>query len=652
MEEEGSEYNLGCADLWSSTCFSHHCIVEVHIPSTSLGKELEVWASFLVTDVQLNMEGEVVLEAKSLGCADPEVTKILSGMFNRRRGLLRLCHSVECTWGESVVLHVHRLRRWSTQGFSRDYLTASMKRQLAKWLGEEDGDEEQPPEEEPPSFPPEPAGPTEEHASGPDDFEILGGAAGVKEGVPAKTTPKRPSALKKKGPDPDREKIRAKLDSVRRRVVGASPLDRRPAGKAVPGNRGEEVNLVESSSEQMSPGVGEELAKELSAPVRETRGDLGNPFPLDRGPLAAKEKGKKKPKRQAVPDGPPLAMVPVEKATKGSSMSSYQTQLGKIAAEEAQHRDRRKREEKKKSAKKDPGKQLVRALTKVVSKKEDRSGSSSKKITKIKKEGEKDKRKKKKRKTRLGGSSGGSPSSSSPDGSDYGEESEDTDRSSGSSTRKRVEAPLRRRSRKHPGSVLMLLLEHARAQLDQSATVLVQEDKLSDITGGVRMTSYFNILIKPTLTGSMAQAREMNHLSNAIDLLRRGQLHHLGDLLAGRFMSLHQSVIDGGWVAARHLELMPMEETSAAGPAIVLETRRHAKLAAKAQGFEGWNYTTSSRPKGGKGKAGSWEYQNDAKGKSKKGGKSKGKGKGGWPNPPHSDLEASIPKKQEKPADK
>ena len=33
-----------------------------------------------------------------------------------------------------------------------------------------------------------------------------------------------------------------------------------------------------------------------------------------------------------------------------------------------------------------------------------------------------------------------------------------------------------------------------------------------------------------------------------------------GDTLAGRFMSLHQSVLDGSWATARHLELFPMPQ--------------------------------------------------------------------------------------------
>lgn len=44
-------------------------------------------------------------------------------------------------------------------------------------------------------------------------------------------------------------------------------------------------------------------------------------------------------------------------------------------------------------------------------------------------------------------------------------------------------------------------------------------------------------------------------------------------------MSLHQSVLDGSWVTARHLELFPMQEGSAGGPEVILNAKKHANLA-------------------------------------------------------------------------
>jgi hypothetical protein len=118
-----------------------------------------------------------------------------------------------------------------------------------------------------------------------------------------------------------------------------------------------------------------------------------------------------------------------------------------------------------------------------------------------------------------------------------------------------------------------LLINHARQQLDQTAKVEVGNAATEDPTLGVRIASYFSIIVKPNLGTALGPTREMYHLSNCIDLLRKGELSRLGDVLAGRFISLHQSVLDGGWQAARHLEVMPYEEVSAAGTSVVLQAR-------------------------------------------------------------------------------
>ncbi len=73
------------------------------------------------------------------------------------------------------------------------------------------------------------------------------------------------------------------------------------------------------------------------------------------------------------------------------------------------------------------------------------------------------------------------------------------------------------------------------------------------------------------------------------------------------------------------IELYPLEEASAAGASIILRTRRHAKLAAKAQGLDWGPYRGGfGRGRGGKGK-----YDGDGgDGGDHKGKKGKGKGKG------------------------
>ena len=97
---------------------------------------------------------------------------------------------------------------------------------------------------------------------------------------------------------------------------------------------------------------------------------------------------------------------------------------------------------------------------------------------------------------------------------------------------------------------------------------------------------------------------------------------------------MHQSVLDGGWSTARHLELLPLEDNTAAGPEVILEAKRHAKLALKLTpgNQDSWGWGAGGKSRGGRGRGGSWhENSVDTKGKGKKGVKGKGKGKGWTP---------------------
>lgn len=203
------------------------------------------------------------------------------------------------------------------------------------------------------------------------------------------------------------------------------------------------------------------------------------------------------------------------------------------------------------------------------------------------------------------------------------------DKRKDTSSEEELEAPLRKKAKNRPGSILTLLVEHAREQLDQSSMVSLPSKEGGSVVDGVKLTSYFQILLKAKLVGAMAQQREMYHLAVCMDLLRQGKLSGLGDALAARFLCLHQSVLDGNWSAARHLELYPLEESSAAGTSLILRTRRHAKLAAKAQGLDWGNYRGGyGRGRGGKG----YYDTTGAEGGDHKGKKGKGKGKKGNKN--------------------
>ena len=178
--------------------------------------------------------------------------------------------------------------------------------------------------------------------------------------------------------------------------------------------------------------------------------------------------------------------------------------------------------------------------------------SKKKKKKKKKERGKKKKKKKSKKKMTLSDGRTISYSSGSGNSSD---DSPSTDEDA------ELEAPLRRRSQRRPGSVLNLLLEHIADQLQQSAEVDTPNAVRGDLTSGVKVVSYLALAIRPHFTHRPKELREMRNLATSLDLLRQGQLARLGDVLAGRLIAIHQSLLDASWASARHLEVMPMPES-------------------------------------------------------------------------------------------
>ena len=113
-----------------------------------------------------------------------------------------------------------------------------------------------------------------------------------------------------------------------------------------------------------------------------------------------------------------------------------------------------------------------------------------------------------------------------------------------------LETPMKKKSRDKPGSVLSLLTEHVRDQVDQAA--------LSDlpgrdhrVTSGIKILSYFSMHIKPQFPSYQRELREMNTIAATLDLLRSGDIARVGDSLSARFMAIHQSMIDQNWSTAK-----------------------------------------------------------------------------------------------------
>ena len=156
-----------------------------------------------------------------------------------------------------------------------------------------------------------------------------------------------------------------------------------------------------------------------------------------------------------------------------------------------------------------------------------------------------------------------------------------------------------------------------------SQTSLLDLDPSQDmVTQGVKVTSYFGIHIRPQFPGATNQLWELYSLARALDTLRMGDIGSASDQLAGRFIAIHQSLVDGGWATAKYMELTPLEDASAATPSLVLATRRHSKVCLKVVGRDGYGGGCGSDHGKGKQSWSYWERENE-----KSDANNKGKGK-------------------------
>eukprot|EP00435_Cladocopium_sp_Y103_P070020 s503_g34.t1 len=230
--------------------------------------------------------------------------------------------------------------------------------------------------------------------------------------------------------------------------------------------------------------------------------------------------------------------------TKDITTSSLSNQLTRQAVALAAQRKKEKKKKNKK--KKSSGSKLAEALTQIL------TGSTP--------EDQKKKKKKKKRKRRVT-KDGTVVSYSSTCSSSSGDDMEPKDNSDSD-----LEAPIRKRSRDQPGSVLALLTSHVREIMDQASLTELPAGSAA-LTGGVKIATYFALHVKPQFQSHQREMREMFSLAATMDLLRRGDVARVGDSLAARFMALHQALIDQNWSTARHMELHSMEDTSAGSSA-------------------------------------------------------------------------------------
>lgn len=212
------------------------------------------------------------------------------------------------------------------------------------------------------------------------------------------------------------------------------------------------------------------------------------------------------------------------------------------------------------------------------------------------------------------GSSGSSSSSSPAAGRKRGKSDSDSELS--------FEPPLRKRAMREPGSVMEMLVKHAQQQMDQGSLIDLEAGDHS-VVSGIKLATYFALLIRPYHAPGSPLLRELFALAQAMDLLRSGKLPETADALASRFMAVHTALAEGSWATASYLELFPLEPTASASTATMLEAHKHRRLVLKSQGYPATGQWWSG---GGRGKA-SGKADKGRKGDPKgRGGRGKGKG--------------------------
>jgi hypothetical protein len=601
---DGSAVVISDKEAWSGINPPRGGIVEIDLAGTNLPVFEETWAAFFIREVEYNVDGSIYLNVQFMCAENPEAAAGLEAHVGGHLGYLHLCSSQPCVEmpGESRgagVIHVTSLRTWTTDNFQADYVSEEIYKELKKWIAgvkKSAAAAKRAPrkgalrETKPPR-----AGPASGTKETKDRKKTAAGE--VRDG--------RKKDTKKKEDDAElnaekREKLRERLKEVRKRhheVGEDGPLPE------VVGSGSEESGR--DGAEDDSSGYAPSEILTTGANMRE---------------VAKENHGRR-------------SKAPIEKAEtivpfRGSNAGSMKTLSGQLA-QQALALNRARHSDKKRKKKKEGALQTLQdALRGVLG--QDK-GDKKKKKKKGKKKG-------KKRRIEGGVIRSSSNSSESTSGDQEAEEE---------SSPSDLEAPMKKKSREKPGSILALLIEHVKAQMEQDAALEIPDDQ-KKITSGVKVVSYFHQHIKSAYASHQKELREMYTLAAAVDLLRRGDVARVGDALSARFIAIHQSLLDQNWGAARHMELFPLEDAAAATSSMVLATRKHSKLVDRVQG-KGTSTWTSWGGKGrGKGK-GEWSYGGESTGKGKKGktdGKGRGKGKG-WQN--HERATSDWSKNQEKP---
>lgn len=566
----------------------------------------EQWAALLVTSAVRSTEppGGLVVTGKFLGTeAFLKGEEVAAAI---RDGSVHLCLEDPCTEELPLgsVLHVGKVRRWSLAEFDAEYLSREGKSIITKAKNKEAREAGAPP-----------------------------GTAGtppakrkVKDKAPARSTRRPPPKVKRKvpaeraievsseggGEEEDLELDEDNLDGepmtgsslrdVLRRTRERITSQREAFGELQRQRASYRRRLQEEDMVDEAVNGGRAPKRTRSAPVRLTAAASlhpGRATPLalmDQGatnvPVASGSMTRKVAKRD------PSAMLLAQAVQSSTARKSSGERSGKSTT-------------------------LVKALKKAIGKKDDRR----KKIP----------QRSRRRRASLVKDDPDDPD----DGDDDPFDDEESSSPQESESELSYEPPLRRKAARSPGSVMQMLVKHAQDQLDRGSLAeepLRQEEAL---IGGVKISTYFALLIRPYFPAGNPLLRELYSLAQTIDYLRAGKLPEAADALAGRFVSVHTALSEGSWATAAHLEMHPLEPVSSTSTATMLQAQRHRRLVLKSQGINlsyqrnTWNPQGKGRGGYGSEKGGKGNYQGRGKGRGKnKGGKDSwnAKGENPWKN--------------------
>ena len=604
-EPSGTEFSVNQVPGWSSLSPIPGQVVEVYMPNSNYLQYIEGWAAFLILEATTWLDGSVASHAYHMGCQVSSEDADLDTLFNEEPYHLHLCLSEPCVVADTSVdpskyLHVTHVRLWTMEKIlaQQNYISServkmSQKVHKTRLAGGKGKGQKVPRTGAGPkrkTAPKEPNPPAKRPRRKKNEEDVGDGAGATgKEAEPEKDEAKLKA-------------LRDKLKKTRERLQGAAGHAGKTAEQAEYVS-GEEPEDIQSSAEDIDSAPEEGLKTGLR---------------LKRNPLSLAPAERKETKKDKKKSG--NRNLPLEdqlEALKDGTMKSLSGQLVQqalvVTQQRRKERDKKRRQEGKGKAQ---ASALGRALAQLLKGKkpggsdpEDEGSGGGKK--------KKKKKKKKKRRVLKDGVICSSESSSSRY-SDAGTEA--------ASSESDLEAPLRKKTRDHPGSVLRMLIQHIKDQMDQTA-LMETESSPQILTSGIKVMSYFNLFVKTAFPHHQKELHELHHIAAALDLLRAGDVARVGDTLAARYMAVHQSMVDASWMTARHMEIHAMEDSTAAGAAAVLATRNPARLVAKVQGALPLGSSNAGKGRAGKGKT-DWHY-GESKGEAKGKGKTK-KGKNKW----------------------